>query len=164
MQVLDLALLREQEAEDYYRELAGKSPDTGLANILTRLADVERRHQDVIKCMQEDNLDCDAGDSTFLGDVREQFQAMRRAAADFEFDGSQVDLYEHAQGREQESHDLYAKEAETASDPRAKAIFERLAAQETMHYQILGSIIEFVSRADPGNWLENAEWYHLDAY
>jgi hypothetical protein len=29
---------------------------------------------------------------------------------------------------------------------------------------MLDTIVEFVSRPEPGNWLENAEWYHTDEY
>jgi hypothetical protein len=39
-----------------------------------------------------------------------------------------------------------------------------LAAEEKKHLRIMENIVEFVSRPEPGNWLENAEWYHLDEY
>jgi len=51
MQLLEIALTREQEAETYYRDLAGKSKDLGLRNIMLSLAEAEVRHQRVIRGM-----------------------------------------------------------------------------------------------------------------
>jgi hypothetical protein len=36
--------------------------------------------------------------------------------------------------------------------------------EEDKHLRIMENIVEFVSRPEPGNWLENAEWHHLETY
>jgi len=39
-----------------------------------------------------------------------------------------------------------------------------LAKEEANHLRIMENIVEFVTRPEPGNWLENAEWHHLNEY
>ena len=43
-------------------------------------------------------------------------------------------------------------------------LFLKLAGEEEKHLRIVRAITEFVSRPEPGNWLENAEWHHLQEY
>jgi hypothetical protein len=44
------------------------------------------------------------------------------------------------------------------------SIFLQLEDQEKKHLRIMENIVEFISKPEPGNWLENAEWHHLDKY
>ena len=44
MNVYDYAMQLEKDGEDYYREAAGLSANTGLTRILTMLADAEVVH------------------------------------------------------------------------------------------------------------------------
>jgi rubrerythrin len=48
------------------------------------------------------------------------------------------------------------------NDLSQKGLFLQIAEEEKKHYWILENILNFISR--PQNWLENAEWYHLDEY
>ena len=70
MHVLETAMQLEIDAEKHYRDLAAQTQDVGLVNILNRLADVEHKHQQVIAAMLDNKLDCDAGDDTFISDVK----------------------------------------------------------------------------------------------
>jgi rubrerythrin len=45
-----------------------------------------------------------------------------------------------------------------------RQILLRLAGEEDRHCRIMENIVAFVARPEPGNWLENAEWHHLDEY
>ncbi len=76
MQILETAMQLEIDAEKHYRDLAAQTRDVGLVNILNRLAAVEQRHQRVIAAMQNDSMDCDAGDDTFILDVKDLFQKL----------------------------------------------------------------------------------------
>jgi rubrerythrin len=62
------------------------------------------------------------------------------------------------------SERFYREKAEETKDANEQRIFSRLAGEEANHLRIVENILEFVSRPEPGNWLENAEWSHLDAY
>lgn len=75
---------------------------------------------------------------------------------------SQIELYKKAQEIEEKSRKFYLEKAGEAVNPAQKEIFSKIADEEKKHYFILENVIEFVSR--PQNWLENAEWYHLEEY
>jgi rubrerythrin len=164
MEVLKTALQLEIDAENHYRSLAAETEDTGLVNILNRLAEVEQRHVQVIKAMMDEDLEADAGDPTFVSDLKDLCQKLEDSRSEVNVDMAQIKLYEHAKARELEAEKLYYDAAETETDPETVALLKRLGAQETMHAQIIDSIIEFLSKAEPGGWLENAEWYHTDVY
>ncbi|NQU38520.1 MAG: ferritin family protein [Lentisphaerae bacterium] len=164
MQILETAMQLEIDAEKHYRNMAAQTKDVGLVNILNRLAEVEQQHQRVIAAMQNDDLGVEAGDETFIADVKVLFQKLQDSRSEVKIDMSQIALYTHARDRELEAENLYFKAAEVETDPDTIALLMRLGAQETMHAQIIDSIIEFLSKAEPGGWMENAEWYHTDVY
>jgi len=161
--ILDIALQREKEAQNYYLQIADKCPDAGLEQICRRLAEVEAKHYEVIKRMQAEG---DVG--LVVDDYREElktvFDGMSRRAGSFDFGIAQLDMYKHAQQREEEAQEFYLNKAAEVGTAEGEELFNKLAAQEKRHYQILATIIDFVSHAEPGNWLENAEWYHADEY
>ena len=163
MDILEYALQREQDSETYYRNLAGSCPAGGLQIILTRLAEAEVRHQQVIQRMKEKTMP-GAWADPFLADVKDALRQIRDRGGKIDPGMTQIELYQKAQGFEKESWDMYLKAAAEATTAAGKTVLERLAGQEKMHYQILGTIIELVSRPLAGNWLENAEWYHLEEY
>lgn len=163
MTILDMAMQKEKEAEQYYRELAEKSPDQGLTNILNKLASVEVKHYELLKRMRDQgDMRIEEGDSR--AEFKSLFETMAQRVKSFDFDMSQVELYRVAQERETEAKAFYEQQAEQADSEEAVALFRKLASEEQRHYQILDTIIEFVSRPETGNWLENAEWYHHEEY
>jgi rubrerythrin len=163
MTILDMAMQKEKEAEEFYRGLAEKSPNTGLTNILNKLASVEAKHFEALKRMQDEG-DMRLDESGSAADFKELFDTMAAQVQSFDFDISQVEMYRVAQEREAEARTFYEARAGESDSEAAVTLFTRLAAEETRHYQILDTIIEFVSRAEPGNWLENAEWYHTESF
>ena len=163
MDVFEYAMQMEKDGEKYYRELAQKSPDRGLARILTMLADQEVQHFDTLQALRRgEDVHADAG--TFRSDAKNVFQELSESKASFDFSTPQVDLYKKAQETEQKSRDFYLKQAEEATSPGMKETLLAIAHEEKLHYDMLETMIELVSRPQPGNWLENAEWYHSDEY
>ena len=125
---------------------------------------MEARHQKVVKAMMEHNLDSDTEDDTFVADMKGLCKALEEGRSKPNLDDKQIELYRHARTREIEAENLYRTAAGKAGDPDVATVLNRLAAQETMHAQILDSIIDFLAKAEPGGWLEDAEWYHTDVY
>jgi len=161
MDVFQFAMKAEKDGEKYYRDLAAKSTDTGLATILRMLADAEVTHYNTLKEMAEgtDPLVCE---TTLLSNVKNVFVRMRDQKKAFDFDVSQIDLYKKAQDLERKSEEFYLQRADIAEGSAQKDLFVRIARQEREHWVILQNLIEFLSR--PTTWLENAEWHHLDEY
>ena len=163
MKILDYAMQMEKDGEKYYRELADQCGDSGLATMLNMLAEAELKHCSVLQQMKK-KRPVQLEEGTIRDDVKNIFAQMMESGEEAEFTASEVDTYKRAQQLEQRSRDFYEEKAEECDSPADEEVFYQLADEEELHYQLLDSIIEFVSRPLPGNWLENAEWYHNEDY
>lgn len=161
MDIYDFAMKMEKDGEAYYRELAERTGNSGLRNILAMLADAEMRHYHLFRGLRE-NSPVEASDSPILEEVKNVFVKLKEQERAAGVDSSEADLYRKAQAIEEESRDFYRSKAEEVGDEARREIFLRIAEEEQKHYLILENIIAFVSR--PEQWLEDAEWYHLDEY
>ena len=161
MNIFDFAMEKEKFSEDYYRRLAGKTNNKGLQSIFNMLADEEAKHYKIVADMKK-NIAADLAETTVLLSAKNNFAKMQKSAENFSVDINQVELYKKAQNIEKQSEDFYLQKANEIPDEYQKEIFQKLAEEEKKHYFLLDNIIEFVSR--PKQWLENAEWYHLEEY
>ncbi len=161
MDIFKFALEMETTAKDHYRLLAHEAPNKGLAIVFTMLADEEVKHYWVISQMQTKSP-VELAHPTIVADAKEVFSRMARGKEKFGPDTSQIDLYRKAQDVERKSRIFYAEQCRQATGEHQKKILGQLADEEDKHYALLESIIEFVSR--PQQWLENAEWHHLEKY
>ena len=158
--IYDYAMQMEQDGEHYYRDLAGKSDNPGLRNILGMLADAEVAHYHLFQEMREDKA-VQVGDTNILENVKNVFQGLKEEGSTGT-DPSQVELYRKALEIEKKSRDFYLEKAGEVEDESRSSVFREIAAEEQKHYRILEGIIDFISR--PEQWLEDAEWYHLEDY
>lgn len=161
MDVYGYALQLEKDGEDYYRECAAQTASAGLRGILLMLADAEVRHYELFQRLQAGE-EAVLGDAALLAGVVNVFVELRRSAGAGAASSTEAELYRKAQGLERKSWEFYESAARRAASPGEKLLFERVAVEERMHYRILQGIIDFVSR--PEQWLENAEWHHLEEY
>jgi len=161
MDIYEFAMQMEKDGEKFYRDLAAKCGDKGLANILTMMADTEVEHYEMFKKMGE-NIDPTLSETPLLNDVKNVFETMKETQGEVKPDTAQVDLYKQAQAVEKKSAAFYLEKAAEVKSIPHKKIFEQIAASEEEHYHLLGKLIEFVN--SPSEWLENAEWHHLGEY
>ncbi|MHC4157814.1 MAG: ferritin-like domain-containing protein [Planctomycetota bacterium] len=161
MNIFDFAMEKERYSEDYYRQLAGKAENIGLKDILTMLADEEAKHYTIVANMKE-NVNPEVAETTALSHAKEIFAKMRDAAEKFDFNITQLELYNKAKDIEVQARKFYLEKKEQIENASQKEIFQKLAEQEQKHFILLENIIDFVS--SPQTWLENAEWHHLDEY
>ncbi len=160
MDIFEYALQMEKDGEGFYREIAAKVNNKGLYAILTMLADEEVKHFQAIESMKQNQYQMVA--TTILDDAKNIFVKMKKQKQEFEFDKKQIKLYEKAQEIEKKSQQFYNEKAQQADLVENKKLFIELAKEEEKHYFLLENIINFVSR--PKEWLEDAEWYHLEEY
>jgi rubrerythrin len=165
MNIFEFAMQMEKDGEQYYRELAGQNISPGLAKIFTMLANEEVKHYKVVERLNE-RLGVDRlADTRILENVKNVFAEMKDAEQPLLIDATQeTKNYLKARDIEAESVRFYEEKAREAPGAPQFQIFLQLAAEEKKHLRIMENIVEFVSRPEPGNWLENAEWYHLDEY
>ncbi len=159
MDIYEYAMQLEKDGENFYREVASKTDNTGLRTILTMLADAEVKHYKLFQNMKA-NEKVQVTDSRILDNVKNVFIEMREKKQ-FKADVTQVELYKKAQEIEIKTRDLYLDKAKEAGTEQ-REIFLKIAEEEKRHYLILENIIRFVSQ--PDIWLENPEWYNLEDY
>ncbi len=161
MDIFEFAMDKEKYSELYYRDLAERTQNTGLRNILTMLADEEAKHYQTVEHMKA-GTPKEAADTPVLANAKKVFAKMRKAKEKFDFHMSEADLYGRAVKIEEESKRFYQKKAKEAKNPVHRKILQKLAQEEDKHMVLVENLRSFVSR--PETYLENAEFHHFDDY
>jgi rubrerythrin len=161
MNIFKFAMQMENEAEAFYRRLANNTENAGLKIIFDMLADEEAKHFKIVEEMKA-KIPNKISSTNVLSEAKGIFEQMSNTDKKTDVNTSQIEVYRKAQAIEKKSIDFYLKKADEVEEHCQEGIFRKLAEEEKKHYFLLQNIIEFVSR--PENWLENAEWHHLEEY
>lgn len=167
MDILEIACEIETKGEQLYRDMAVKSPMREIKSIFGFLAGEEKRHYEVLQAMSKHTVLPSIGKSSILSESKaifknlsEQFTAPGTIKIDreyalgtpLEFESKSVLLYEKAMAELTISPD----------DEHSRQVLKQIVEQEKNHVQLVESLMEF--QRHPYEWLENAEWNHLDEY
>lgn len=155
MKSLEFAIKMELDGEKYYLEQAELRKGTVLEQVFTMLAEDEREHARLLE------LHAEKHEYEFTeGRVYSAFRSIFENASEFRLDEkeipSQLDVYQHAIGFEDDAIKLYQEllaEAETEAD---KKLFKFLVEEEQRHKQVFQDIVEHLRKAD--QWVESAEF------
>jgi rubrerythrin len=161
MNIYDYAMEKEKQAESLYRELVEKTSNEGFSNIFNMLANEEVKHYKLIEDMKNE-VPAELSESDILPNAKKVFERMNQKKEEFVVETDLVEMYKKARGIEQQSRDFYLEKANEAGDAFQAEVFEKLAEEEQRHYLLIDNIIEMVLR--PEQWLENAEWHHMEDY
>ena len=156
--IFEYAMQMEKDGEDYYRQLAQQAGNDGMRTILTMLADEEVKHYNAIEKIKTQQTQI--ADSEILKDAKNVFVQIKESGENFDFETDQEELYKKAREIEKKSQDFYTEKANEVTEKYQKELFLKLAVEEQKHYVLLDNIIDFISR--PEQWLENAEFFHLE--
>ncbi len=159
MDIYEFAMQMEIDGRKFYLDLAQKTSNSGLKNILKMMADSEAKHYNVILRMKRNDKTQYSTDTEVLTKAKNIFIKMKEEK-EFDVDVSQIELYKEALETEKNSQKFYLEKADEEKDLSKKEILLKLADEEKHHCVLLQNIIGFVSQ--PDNWLEDAEWYHID--
>jgi rubrerythrin len=158
--IFEYAMQMEKDGEDYYRRLAQQTGNNGMKTILTMLADEEVKHYNALEKIKTEKTQI--AESEILADAKNIFVQIKESGESFDFDIKQTELYKKARDIEKKSQNFYTEKANEVTEEYQKELFLKLADEEKKHYILLDNIIEFVSR--PEQWLENAEFFHMEEY
>jgi rubrerythrin len=158
--ILDHLLKTEEDAEDFYRELAAKAKNEGFKNIFLMLVKEEQKHKEWLKTLAADSKNSMASavklNRTLLGDAKNVFLQLKESRKDLnKLCVDQVELYRTARDIEGQSRNFYAERAKNAKDPELKKLLEIIAAEENKHFVLIDSLLKFIS--------EEEEGYEVDA-
>jgi len=157
--IYKFAMQMELDGRHFYLDLAKKTENAGIKNILTMMAESEAKHYNVILDMQKNDKAEYSKDAEVLTKIKNIFTKMREEK-EIDVDVSQVEFYKKALEIEADSEKFYLERADEEKDPHRKEIFLTLAKEEKSHCILLENIVNLVSQ--PDNWIENSEWYDLD--
>ena len=163
MDIYEFALQMEKDGENYYRDLVKKSTSVGLQKIFTLLADEEVKHYKFIAQLRQKKDLPHLKDTQILTNVKNIFIEMRDGKHNQSME-KELAAYNKAYEIEEISRKFYLEKAAEAKDEQSRILLNQLAVEEEKHMHIMENIVEFISKPEPGNWLENAEWHHLDEY
>lgn len=155
MNVYEYAMKVEKDGEAYYRDLASKSPNNGLKRIFTMLADEEVKHYNVFKNMMK-KADINLDKLDIITDTKTIFETLTNEKNNINFSDEQVQYYKEAIKKEENSHQFYIDKSKELDDEKEKAIFIRIAEEETKHKKVLEEIVSFIQ--EPDNWVASAEF------
>ena len=96
MDIFKYAMQMEKDGEKFYRELAQKTTNIGIRNILTMLAEAEVVHYNTFKKMSED-LKVELPETNILTDVKNLFAGIKESGEFSNINISQIELYRKAQ-------------------------------------------------------------------
>ena len=168
MNAFDFALKMESDGEKYYREQAAKVKYNDLKVVLEGLADDEQRHYRIVGLLQNLNFDFIEADQA-ISKTRNIFEIAKNKEFISKDEDSiaklkdeQMDVYQAALRKEEESVELYKKLKETAEQQAEKDIIEKLVHEEEKHAEVLGNIIEMLNHVN--EWVESAEFNHQKPY
>ena len=159
MDIYKYAMQMELDGRHFYLDLAEKTNNTGIKNILKMMAESEAKHYNIILNMQKNDKIQYSTDTEVLEKVKNIFMQMKEEK-DIDVDVSQVEFYKKALEVETNSEKFYLERADEEKNPHNKEIFLTLAKEEKSHCILLENLVNLVSQ--PATWVENPEWYHVD--
>jgi rubrerythrin len=128
--LIDIAIDREIEACDFYRDLAGKVEDPTTRGTLTFLAGEERRHREFLEGYRAGRYESNALN---LSDVVDYKIAEYLEEPDIKKDMDSSDVYLVAAHRELQSYRFYRALADLHPDGEARDMLLTIANEEMKH-------------------------------
>jgi len=167
MDILEKACEIETKGEQLYREMAAHTLVREIKSIFGFLAGEEKRHYEVLLSIRQHTTLPSIGKSSILSESKaafknlsEQFTAPGTIAIDrefalntaLEFENKSVSLYEKA----------LAELIINPDNEPSRQVLNQIIEQEKNHVRLVEAFMDF--QRHPYEWLENAEWNHLDKY
>ncbi len=163
MDLLDFACSIEQESIDFYSKMSSQEIASDLSGILLFLVEEEKRHYEIMASWRNNTDAPKIKNSNVI--LMEPAKVFKQLSDHFQKDGilatHYYNLYEKAWNFEGKSVRFYSSIIRRFTDGKID-LLKKIVDQETNHAVFFRNMLEFLRH--PGEWLENAEWYHLDAY
>ena len=164
MNIFEYAMKMEEDGRAFYLEQADKTGVPELRRILVELAEDELKHYNTFRAMrdrQPTGYD-ESRKTTILTTVKNVFEELRAENRQLSFKAAAKSIWEEAREIEKKAEEFYREKAGEIGDETQEGILNRIADEEHHHRVTIENVIRFLDR--PRQWLEDAEWTHLDEY
>lgn len=150
LEAVQMAVEAERAARQFYLSAADKTSNPQGKTLLLQLADFEAYHEqkllDLVNSLGLGRFIAYEGKDLTVPKP-EGGRAVQQEANLREV----VDVINLAMEAERKAEDRYRRLAQSTTDPLGKAMFERLAFEESVHYRILSD--EFYTLSNKGLWV-----------
>ncbi|MFO7609223.1 MAG: ferritin family protein [Candidatus Krumholzibacteriia bacterium] len=154
VEILEQAIAFEEEGMAFFQDRAENAPTSLERNLFNSLAKDEAGHKAYLVQLREDLLRegtvdvLPDVDEDHVLDVRKLFNDALEGASDpYVAELDELEILKGALDVERRGHAMYADAAARVASPRAKALFEHLAAEEQNHFTLLKNTYDYM--ADP---------------
>jgi rubrerythrin len=149
LDAIQVAMAAEKKAAAFYADAARSAANPLGRQLFEDLADFERYHYDTLAELDGSLRD----DGAYVPYAGRELELPTPAEVEVEEVHAQrvVDIISLALNAEREARERYTRLAEQTADPDGKAMFERLAAEEHVHYRILND--EYYHLNNHGKWV-----------
>jgi rubrerythrin len=158
----DKAKSIEREGREYYRARAQETSNPEIAGVLRLLADEEQRHYDFFAALEKNDTTFYTHSSVAIAEAREAFSRLAAAFQEQDAVEDAETTYAKALEMEKASVAYYERLIGDVSSENGKKALTAILEEEKNHVHIVQGLLEFVRR--PREWLENAEFTHLEEY
>jgi len=166
MDVFKFAMQMELDGRAYYEKMAQASENETIKDILLELAQDEVKHYNIFKKFSEGDFsgaeDLKTSGTRVLENAKNIFQKIASEKKNLSFSSDVRATWAEAQSIEKKSEDFYREKAAAESNEKVRKTLNIIADEEHKHWALIEHVIQFLDR--PGQWLEDAEWNHLDQY
>lgn len=167
IEILKDAIAFEEEGIRFFTEKAETATSGVERNLFLSLAKDEQGHRAHLIELREEMLArhdlsvLDEAEDHEHRPAREIFESALNAAHDpYKYHPEDLEILKGAMEVERKGYDMYSRAAAEMETPQAKALFEHLAAEEQVHYQLLSNAHDYIK--DPEGWHGYDEGAMLD--
>ena len=164
MDFLNFAKEIETRGMEQYAVLAHKTEAKELSAVFAFMAEQEKRHYELFDAWQKKGEAPTLSQETVVSRAKEALNQLADHFIDQKFlppiDYEQA--YDQALLFEKKSVALYEESLPSVADSGQQAMLKMIIDQEKAHASFISALMEF--QHHPGEWLENAEWHHMDEY
>lgn len=166
MNVFDFAMQMERDGKAFYEKMADQAENRVVRDILFQLAGDEEKHYQIFKNFRDGNLtgieEMKTQRTRIIEEAKNIFEQIAAGDHDFSFSSDTRSTWQEAQKIEKKSEDFYREKASEEKKEKVKETFNVIADEEHKHWVLIEHVLQFLDR--PKQWLEDAEWNHLDEY
>lgn len=166
MDFLDFAKEIETRGIEQYSLLANTMQVKELSGIFAYMADQEKLHYELFDSWQRNGHGGtqELPVETVLGKAKDAFEnlAGHFNVRNFIAPNNYEHAYKQALEFENKSIALYEETLPKMDDDNQRSVLKLIIDQEKAHARYITVLMEFLRH--PGEWLENAEWHHLEEF
>lgn len=149
---LSTALKMEKDGMAFYREASEKTGNVLGKKMFLSFVEDEKRHYHMIEALAKGlSIDKELKEAGPAERVRTIFEKARKEMETrLGSDSGDVQALKFAVEMEDKGYRFYKKNAEGATAPREKALWEKLAHEESQHHEILQNALSYLE--ETGDW------------